>query len=171
MIPTTLGLSTILATSTSSTMSRFPTVSPNTNGAYNSAYFSELSGEIVYGIHQYINIGNFYGSTSPISPDTYSYSTAWYVPSSGLIDVYGTEFVEYSYGINLRRTRDGTMLLVLSALLVTSTAATTAMSTVPTDYSKSSPNSRVDYTSYILLPDGSSNDYDVYQVYSSYGII
>ena len=40
----------------------------------------------------------------------------------------------------------------------------------PTDYSKFTPNSRVDYTSYILLSDGSSNDYDVYQVYSFYGI-
>lgn len=41
----------------------------------------------------------------------------------------------------------------------------------PTDYSNFSPDSRVDYTSYILSPDGSSNDYYVYQVYSSYGII
>ena len=41
---------------------------------------------------------------------------------------------------------------------------------LPTDYSNFSPDSRVDYTSYILLPDGSSDDYDVYQVYSSYGI-
>ena len=32
------------------------------------------------------------------------------------------------------------------------------------------PNSRVDYTDYIILPDGSSNDYYVYLVYSSYGI-
>lgn len=40
----------------------------------------------------------------------------------------------------------------------------------PTDYSNFSPDSRVDYTSHILLPDGSSDDY-VHQVYSSYGII
>lgn len=42
--------------------------------------------------------------------------------------------------------------------------------TLPTDYSKFIPDSRVDYTSYILLPDRSSNEYYVHQVYSSYGI-
>ena len=40
----------------------------------------------------------------------------------------------------------------------------------PTDYSKFIPSSRVDYTFYILLPDGSSDDYNVYEVYSSYSI-
>ena len=43
--------------------------------------------------------------------------------------------------------------------------------TLPTNYSKFIPNSRVDYTSYSLLPDGSSDDYYVYQVYSSYGTL
>ena len=32
------------------------------------------------------------------------------------------------------------------------------------------PNSRIDYTDYVILPDGSSDDYYVYLVYSSYGI-
>ena len=30
---------------------------------------------------------------------------------------------------------------------------------LPTDYSNFTPDSRVDYTSYSLLPDGSSDDY------------
>ena len=78
--------------------------------------------------------------------------------------------VESSYGIKIRRSRIlSTVRCLLYRMVVSATMITATMSRIPTDYSKFSPDSRIDYTSYIILPDGSSNDY-VYQVYSSYGI-
>ena len=62
------------------------------------------------------------------------------------------------------------MLIVPTHPVISTTAyMTMTLSTIPTDYSKFIPISRVDYTSYFLLPDESSDDY-VYQVYSSYSI-
>ena len=79
--------------------------------------------------------------------------------------------VESSYGIKIRRSRIlSTVRCLLYRMVVSATMITATMSRIPTDYSKFTPNSRVDYTFYILLPDGSSDDYYVYQVYSSYGI-
>ena len=105
-----------------------------------------------------------------ISPDTINSKSAFYVFPSGDVGI-GVGSVYDSYGIKHRRSRIlSTVRCLWYRMVVSATTITATMSRIPTDYSKSTLISRVDYTSYILLPDGSSDDYHVYQVYSSYGI-
>ena len=90
--------------------------------------------------------------------------------SGGIVDYYNG-VVNDSYGRTISPSVDifQMMVHVTQDLMVASIIK--VLHIFPTDYSKFSPNSRVDYTSYSLLPDGSSDDYYVYQVYSSYGTL
>lgn len=105
-----------------------------------------------------------------ISPHMSYEDRACLIPPNDMVSHTTMHVDRSSYGINLRRSRIlSTVRCLLYRMVVSAITITVTMSRIPTDYSKFTPNSRADYMSYILLPNGSSDDY-VYQVYSSYGI-
>ena len=97
----------------------------------------------------------------------YSY-TAWFVASSGVVDTYYSYInVTYSYGHGnsfALRARVGTMMFIMSILLVTSTTVAIVFA-VPTD----SPDTGWDTSACLVYQSGAVDHSNYYGVTSSYG--